>query len=64
MPAYEAGGFLPPAPVARVVVRGTAGQSQADLPMLIDPGADVSIIPRRVAVDRRLGGADGRQRRC
>ena len=51
MPTYEAGRFMPPAPVARVVVHGPAGRSQPGVPLLIDTGADVSIIPRRVAND-------------
>ena len=48
MPAYESEGFDPPAPLARaVVVRD--GRSVIDVRMLLDTGADVSVIPRDVA---------------
>lgn len=47
MPAYEANGFAPPAPVARVTLQHpTTGVEWADVPMLIDTGADVTLIPR------------------
>lgn len=47
MPAYEAVRFAPPAPIARVVVRNPDGRSSvADVPMLIDSGADVTLIPK------------------
>jgi len=46
--AYEAGEFAPPAPVARAVVRGPAAEVQPDVPLLIDTGADVSVVPRSV----------------
>ena len=49
MPAYEAGDFAPPAPVARAVVRGPAGATRPDVPLLIDTGADISVIPQSVA---------------
>lgn len=48
MPTYEGGRFAPPAPVARVVVHGPTGKARADVPLLIDTGADVSIVPRDV----------------
>ena len=51
MPAYDAVLFLPPAPVARVNLRNPqTGQTVSDTPLLIDSGADVTLIPR-VAVD-------------
>ncbi len=47
MPAYDAACFDPPAPVARVVLRDPlSGRSAADVPMLIDSGADVTLLPR------------------
>lgn len=49
MPAYEAGGFDPPVPVVRATVRGPEGTVQNDVPMVIDTGADVSLIPLGVA---------------
>ena len=51
MPAYETGQFAPPAPVARVVIHGPTGRRRADVPLLLDTGADVSIIPRAAAED-------------
>src|SRR5438067_2276804 len=49
MPAYEAGPFVPAAPVARAIVRGPTGSVRTDVPLLIDTGADISAIPRSVA---------------
>lgn len=52
MPACEANGFAPPAPVARVTLQHpTSGVEWADVPMLIDSGADVTLI-LRAAVER------------
>jgi len=48
MPDYDAAAFEPPAPIARAVVRGPTG-SEDDVPLLIDTGADVSVVPRHVA---------------
>lgn len=48
MPAYETDGFDPPAAVIRGRVRGPAGLF-ALVPLLIDTGADVSIIPLSIA---------------
>ncbi len=48
MPAYDAAGFEPPAPVARVLVRTATGTSAADIQMLIDTGADTTVVPRAV----------------
>lgn len=70
MPAYESEGFSPPAPIARVVLKNpSTGSECADVPMLIDTGADVTLIPEWVAArigletteDRRyeLVGFDG-----
>jgi hypothetical protein len=47
MPAYDATLFDPPAPVAMVTVRSpTTGVSVDNVAMLIDTGADVTILPR------------------
>ena len=52
MPAYDADLFLPPAPIARVVLRNPkTGQTISDIALLIDSGADVSLIPQ-LAVDQ------------
>lgn len=47
MPKYDAENFDPPAPVATVTLRNPAtGASLSDVPMLIDTGADVTLLPR------------------
>ena len=62
MPAYEGSRFAPPAPVAKVVVRNPDGQSSvADVPMLIDSGADVTLIPKLVAQSLGLVAAGSYQ---
>jgi hypothetical protein len=57
MPAYEDEGFLPAAPVARVTLRHPDnGQSIADVPMLIDSGADATLLPRAAVVSLGIMG--------
>jgi predicted aspartyl protease len=52
MPSYDASDFDPPAPVARVVLRHPhSGATLADVPLLLDTGADVTLLPR-TAVER------------
>jgi len=52
MPEYEAENFDPPAPVAYVTLRNPAtGVSLSEVPMLMDTGADVTLLPREY-VDR------------
>lgn len=47
MPAYDDSGFAPAAAVARVVLRHPdSGESIADVPMLIDSGADATLLPK------------------
>lgn len=47
MPAYDDSRFAPPAPVARVRLRHPdRGESNADVPMLIDSGADATLLPK------------------
>jgi hypothetical protein len=47
MPAYDATWFDPPAPIAEVSVRNPqTGITRSDVPMLLDSGADVSLIPQ------------------
>jgi predicted aspartyl protease len=49
MPAYDAKQFDPPAPVAYVTLRHHAtGVSISDVPMLLDTGADVTLLPREI----------------
>ncbi len=50
MPSYDTEGFCTPAPVARVTIHTQGGENSIDgVPMLIDSGADVSLIPRSCA---------------
>ena len=50
MPAYDRATFDPPAAVALVTLRNPAtGQTCDAIPMLIDSGADVTMIPERGA---------------
>jgi hypothetical protein len=47
MPAYDAVRFQPPAPLALVTLRNPeTGSVGTDVPMLLDTGADVSLVPR------------------
>jgi hypothetical protein len=47
MPVYDAKQYDPPAPVAHVTLRHPAtGASIPDVPMLLDTGADVTLLPR------------------
>jgi hypothetical protein len=47
MPAYDDSRFAPPAPVAHVVIRHPdLGEAVSDVPMLIDSGADASLLPK------------------
>ena len=50
MPSYNSSLFNPPAPVAKVTVRNPeTGASLSDVAMLIDSGADVTMIPQHCA---------------
>ncbi len=54
MPAYDAELFDPPAPLARVVLRNPAtGAVWSDVPMLLDSGSDITLLP--AAVTQQLG---------
>ena len=54
MPSYDSIAFDPPAPVARVLVRNpVTGEAKSGVPMLLDTGADVTLLPMSVA--RELG---------
>lgn len=47
MPKYDTENFEPPAPVAYVSLRDpVTGISLSDIPMLMDTGADVTLLPR------------------
>ena len=50
MPAYDATRFDPPAPLAQVILRNPAnGATRPGVPMLLDSGADVTLIPQTAA---------------
>jgi len=54
MPRYEGNRFSPPAPVGHVhVIHPETGAKCPSVPMLIDSGADVTVVPATVA--QRLG---------
>ena len=49
MPQYDTALFEPPAPLAFVALRNPdKGSAISDVPMLLDTGADVSLIPKTV----------------
>src|SRR5258708_4105919 len=49
MPAYDTIWFDPPAPLARVVLRnGNTGATWTEVPMLLDTGADITLVPHSV----------------
>jgi len=48
MPAYDANLFTPPAPVAKVILKNSDnGTILSDVPMLLDSGADVTLVPQK-----------------
>jgi len=56
MPAYDATRFDPPAPLALVTLRNLGtGTVLSDVPMLLDSGADVTLVPQ--AAVNQLGVA-------
>ena len=47
MPSYDTAGFSPPAPVGTIQLRNPAtGRVSANVLMLLDTGADVTLLPR------------------
>jgi hypothetical protein len=47
MPAYDESLFAPPAPLARATLRNPkSGATVSDVPMLLDSGADVTLVPQ------------------
>ena len=46
MPSYDATDCDPPAPVAQVTLRNPhSGEMVVDVPLLLDTGADVTLLP-------------------
>ena len=61
MTAYDDDGFVPPAPVARVVLRHPdSSLSVDDVRMLIDSGADATLLPRSAILSLGLVGTGQR----
>jgi hypothetical protein len=61
MPAYDDKGFAPPAPVARVVLRHPESvASVADVRILIDSGADATLLPKPAVTSLGLAGTGER----
>jgi len=49
MPTYDDTLFDPPAPLAKVTLRSLqSGKSVPDVPMLLDSGADVTLVPQAI----------------
>jgi hypothetical protein len=62
MPAYDASRFDPPAPVAMVTLRNQGNLTVvSDVPMLLDSGADVSLVPETVVRSLGVSPLAGRQ---
>jgi hypothetical protein len=61
MPPYNDRLFVPPAPVARVIVHHPEReQTVEDVPVLIDSGADTTLLPRSAATSLGLVGSGER----
>ena len=62
MPAYDASLFNPAAPLAMVTLRNPAsGETLDNVPMLIDSGADITVVPESFVLRLKLaiqGGSD------
>jgi len=53
MPSYDALHYDPPAPIAQVSLRAANGSTVADIILLLDTGADTTLLPRSAIA--RLG---------
>jgi hypothetical protein len=63
MPAYNDDRFAPAAPVATVSLRHPeTGESLADVPMLLDSGADATLLPKSAIAALGLAGTGERYR--
>ncbi len=61
MPAYDDRHFHPPAPVARVSLRHPeSGESVENVPMQIDSGADVTLLPASAVASLGIVGTGER----
>jgi hypothetical protein len=46
MPSYDAVRYSPPAPIAQVTLRAPSGATVPDVLLLLDTGADITLLPR------------------
>lgn len=53
MPSYDALRYDPPAPIGQVTLRAANGATAADVLLLLDTGADITLLPRGAVT--RLG---------
>ncbi len=61
MPAYDADRFDPPAPVAYVTLHHpTTGAIASDVPLLMDTGADVTLLPQEFVEQLRILPDEGK----
>jgi len=61
MPRYDTAQFEPPAPLGQVTLRNPdTGTISSDVPMLLDTGADVSLIPHTSLVTLGLTASQDR----
>ncbi|MFH1951136.1 MAG: hypothetical protein ABIL06_05930 [Pseudomonadota bacterium] len=62
MPSYDSSRFTPPAPVDRVMLRNPdTGVSLENIPMLLDSGADVTLIPQSALVGLKISLVENRR---
>lgn len=55
MPEYDATWFAPPAPLARVTLRNPdTAEVVTDVPMLLDTGADVTLVPHAMVMQLKV----------
>lgn len=60
MQGYDSVWFSPPAPLARVALRDPgSGKAVLDVPMLLDTGADVTLIPKSAVSELGLATGSG-----
>jgi hypothetical protein len=62
MPRYDASTYDPPAPVALVTLRRSSTEPSAlNIPLLIDTGADVTLLPRTAVTQSGITGVPAAQ---
>ena len=62
MENYDSARFSPPAPLAYVILRNPEnGLQQREVPMLLDTGSDVTLVPQICAAKLKIDLSAGRQ---